>query len=154
MAQDYHIYLHGAERASGGNQTKPFSTRKEEDRSFSSFSTLASTSSTMAKGQMASTGASAITKAVPWVAAIVAAVKVVDHVLSTGFEHQEEYTGNFRNNVNYNNFKTILHNVVNPINFVLRSAHQNAQYRKQNIEIEQQRNLIGDSILKDFNIGV
>lgn len=161
MAQDYHIYLHGdsSGSSSGGNQTKPFSVSKATTTgSGAAFATKVqkaySVGSTAASGSVASTGAAALMKVVPWLAVIYIAWKVTDKVLSTGFAHQAEYTANYENNVNYNNFKTIAGYVLNPLSLAKVTIHSRKQYEKQNKEIAQQNRLLGDSVLKDFNIGV
>ena len=156
MAQDYHIYIHGENGNGGGNNTQTFSARKEQGMSFptgevkQAFSTV----KTMASGGALNTGVAALAKAVPWVAIAVAIVKGVDKVISTGFAHQEEYTGNYKNSMHYNNFKTIAGNVLNPIGYFRTTIQKEFQMKKQNKEIEQQNRLVGDAILKDFNMGI
>ena len=158
MAQDYHIYLHSEENGSSGNKIQPFSTRERTQDNGGAFATKVqkaySTGSTVASGSAATTGAAALMKVVPWLAIIYIAWKVTDKVLSTGFAHQAEYTANYENNVNYNNFKTITGYVLNPLSLAKTTIHSRKQYEKQNKEIAQQNRLLGDSVLKDFNIGV
>lgn len=118
MAQDYHIYLHsdsnGGSRSTSGGHTKPFSVQKDE--SFGSMIQPAKqVMSNVANGNVVNTGVSALAKVAPWVAVVVAAVKIADKVVSTGFAHQEEYTGDYTNNVALNNFKTQISNAMNPI---------------------------------------
>jgi len=156
MAQDYHIYIHDNSGNGGtGNKTTPFSVKSEQDSSFSKTAgTAFNIAKGIAKGNGVNMGVSALAKVVPWVAVAVATVKIADKVLTTGYAHQEEYTGNFRNNVNYNNIKTQIHNTFHPIQTWLSVKHQEAQFRKANRAIEQQNRLVGNSILKDMNIGV
>ena len=153
MAQDYHIYIHDTNSGSG-NKTTPFSAKTNE----SSFATKINTGIKKVQGVLNSsvvnTGVAALTKAVPIVATALIVGKITDKVLTTGFAHQQEYTGVYKNNVNWNNFKNSIHNIFHPIQYGLSVLHQNAQINKQNKEIEQQNRLIGNSILKDFNIGV
>lgn len=154
MATDYHIYLHSDTTNSGGNKTTPFSAKTNE----SSFATKINTGikkvQGVLNGSVVNTGVAALTKAVPIVATALIVGKITDKVLTTGFAHQQEYTGVYKNNVNWNNFKNSIHNIFHPIQYGLSVLHQNAQINKQNKEIEQQNRLIGNSILKDFNIGV
>ena len=153
MAQDYHIYIHDTNSGSG-NKTTPFSAKTNE----SSFATKINTGikkfQGVLNGSVVNTGVAALTKAVPIVATALIVGKITDKVLTTGFAHQQEYTGVYKNNVNWNNFKNSIHNIFHPIQYGLSVLHQNAQINKQNKEIEQQNRLIGNSILKDFNIGV
>lgn len=151
MAQAYHIYLHSdsSNVNGGGNQTQPFSVKKEE-----SFSSSLNQIKNAANSNIINTGAATLSKASPILAAVVAAAKITDRVLTVGFAHQEEYTGYYKNNMMWNNFKAHINIAVNPIRYILNIAHQNFQFDKKNKEIEQQNRLIGNSILKDFNIGV
>ena len=155
MATDYHIYLHSDTTNSGGNKTTPFSTKTENGGGFATKAKKAyQTVKSVANGSVINTGVAALTKALPVVAGVIIAGKITDKILTTGFAHQQEYTGIYKNNVMWNNFKTNIHNILHPIQYALSVAHQNAQFNKQNKEIEQQNRLIGNSILKDFNIGV
>ena len=153
MAQDYHIYIHDTNSGSG-NKTTPFSAKTNE----SSFATKINTGikkiQGVLNGSVVNTGVAALSKAIPIVATALIVGKITDKVLTTGFAHQQEYTGVYKNNVNWNNFKNSIHNIFHPIQYGLSVLHQNAQINKQNKEIEQQNRLIGNSILKDFNIGV
>lgn len=158
MGADYHIYLHGVEGGQSlGDKTKPFSASQTSGaKSGSAFQTGVNY---VQKGinvaqNPGSTGVAALAKVAPWVAAVIAIAKITDKVLTTGFAHQEEYTGHYKNNVMYNNFKTTVNYFFHPVNTFLQISHQQAQYNKQNKEIAQQNRLIGDSILKDFNVGV
>ena len=90
----------------------------------------------------------------PWVAVIIAIAKTADKVVSTGFAHQAEYTGHYENSTAYNNFKTIMGNVMNPVGFAKNLVHRNFQINKQNKEIAEQNKLLGGSVIKDFNVGV
>ena len=155
MAQDYHIYIHDSNGASGngsGNKTTPFSQKEE---SFpSKFSKAFSGAKDIGKNYGIDTSAASLKKVVPWIAVSTAVVKTVEGVLSTGFAHQEEYTGKYENNVNFQNFRAGVNFVFHPFKSFLAIAHRNAQIDKTNKQIEQQNRLIGNSILKDFNVGV
>ena len=161
MAQDYHIYLHSEGTSGGlnssGNKTQPFS-KTQSQESGNAFSTgiktAFSTTKNIINGGAVNTGVSYLTKVAPYVAVVVAGIGVADKILTTGFAHQEEYTGNYKNNMQYNNFKTVLRIFTNPIGYARSAIHTHFQYNKQNKEIIEQNRLIGNSILKDFNIGV
>lgn len=153
MAQDYHIYIHDTNSGSG-NKTTPFSAKTNEANFATKINTGIKKIQGVLNGSVVNTGVAALTKAVPIVATALIVGKITDKVLTTGFAHQQEYTGIYKNNVNWNNFKNSIHNIFHPIQYGLSVLHQNAQINKQNKEIEQQNRLIGNSILKDFNIGV
>lgn len=157
MAQDYHIYIHDPNGASGngsGNKTTPFSAKSSDESFKTAVQQPYSIAKGLASGNGVSMGVSALTKVAPWVAVVVAAITTTDKVLTTGFGHLEEYTGDYSYNVNYNNFKTKLGMVLHPVKTYMTTRHKDAQWKKQNKEITQQNRLIGNSILKDFNVGV
>ena len=154
MAQDYHIYIHSETSGNGGgNKTTPFSAKQDTPFSTKALNTV-SQAKNMVNGGLVSTGVATLKKVLPVSAVAIASIKVTDKILSIGFAHQEEYTGSYKNNVNYNNTKTIINNALHPIQYYLQRIHREAQFNKQNREIAQQNRLIGNSILKDFNIGV
>ena len=155
MGADYHIYLHsdsnGGSRSTGGGHTKPFSVKKDE--SFGSMIQPAKQlMSNVANGNVVNTGVSALAKIAPWVAVVVAAVKIADKVVTTGFAHQEEYTGNYTNNVVYNNFKTQLSNAMNPIGWARKLVHNEFQFHKRELAREQEKVLLGNSTLQDIGV--
>ena len=157
MGADYHIYLHDAGSGSsgngGGNKTTPFSAKQDTPFSTKALKTV-SQAKNMVNGGLVNTGVAALTKVIPAVAVAIAVAKVTDKILTTGFAHQREYTGYYKNDMNWNNFKAEFNAVMHPIRTVYNYFHQQAQFKKQNLHIEQQNRLIGNSILKDFNIGV
>lgn len=152
---DYHIYLH-SDQVSGQNKTTPYQNKESQNGGDSSFGAKQglNIAKNVAQGNGVNMGVAALSKVAPWVAAFIVAGKITDRVLTTGFAHQEEYTGNYINNVNYNNFKAQFNAVFHPVQTALSIFHQQAQFNKQNKAIAQQNTLIGNSILKDFNIGV
>ena len=156
MAGDYHIYLHGVESGNSDSQkTAPFSSKSESDGEFSTTAKQGfSVAKGIASGNGVNMGVAALTKVAPWVAVAAAAISITDKVLTIGFSHVTEYTGNYDLEVGYNNFKTSFYNSLHPVKFWLSIKHQDAQFRKQNKQITEQNKLIGNSILKDFNIGV
>ena len=119
---------------SGKNKTTPYQSSSKESNGDSSFSAKQglSIAKNVAQGNGANMGVAALSKVAPWVAAVIVAAKITDKVLSTGFAHQEEYTGNYINNVNYNNFKAQVNMIFHPVQTFLSIAHQQAQYNKQN----------------------
>ena len=143
MAQDYHIYLHGIQ-GQEGNQTKPFSTKKE-----SAFGSKGND-----EEEIAETGSSALSKTAPWVAIAIAAAKTTEKVLTIGFSHLREYAGHYEYEMGYNNFKTAFNHVMNPVGYVRQILHRNFQFNKENQRIEQEARLIGSSVYNKTKIGV
>lgn len=152
---DYHIYLHG-DGLNNKSETTPYQSYNMENDGDIPFNPnqYVNVAKNVAKGNGINMGVSALSKVAPWTIAAIVAAKVTDKVLTIGFAHQEEYTGNYINDVNYNNFKAQVHAYTHPIQTAFSLIHQQSQFNKYNKAIEQQNTLIGNSILKDFNIGV
>ena len=146
MAQDYHIYIHSDKNGSGNN-TKPFSNDKD-----SAFKTIASQDSILEDDT--EVGAAALSKVAPAVAVAVAVAKVTDKILSVGFSHLREYTGHYEYELGYNNFKTAINHIVNPVGYIKQTLHRDFQFRKENQRIEQEAKVIGKTIYSDVKIGV
>lgn len=149
MATDYHIYIHGSTGGeSNGDSTKPFSSDKnsafkpKEDESL------------VEDEQAQETGAAALSKVAPWVAVAIAVIKVADKVLTTGFSHLREYAGHYEYELGYNNFKTTINHVMNPVGYIKQAVHRDFQFRKENQRIEQEAKIIGKTIYSDTKIGV
>lgn len=143
---DYHIYLHSNEKQSLASHTQP----KEEvmDGAFSSNLKSAfgqaQTFATSGFSSYIQTGVAALSKAIPFVAAVVVAAKITDKVLTTGFGHLESYTGHYEYAMGYNNFKTNMNMAINPIGTLIRQTHidkQNEMHNKRQNEI---RSLYGE----------
>lgn len=153
---DYHIYLHTDAPTSSGNQTKPFQNKETtggEDNFLPKASQVYGTAKGIVGGNGLNMGVAALSKVAPWVAVVVAIAKVGDKVLSTGFAHQEEYKGNYKNNVNYNNFKSMLGATFNPVGVGYSLIKQQYEIEKYNLAIQQQNKLIGNSILQNMKAG-
>lgn len=146
MAQDYHIYLHGVGGTELQSKTKPFTYKDSPFKPRESQS--------VEDNQMTETGAASLSKVAPYVAVAIAVAKVSDKILTTGFAHLSEYTGHYEYEMNYNNFKTALNHVFNPVGYLKQIIHRNAQWNKQNIAIAEERQLLGDTLYKNQKIGV
>ena len=144
---DYHIYLHGVGE-NGGSKTTPFSSDKE-----SAFRPKQN-ESLLEDENVSETGASALSKIVPIVAVAVMAAKATDHILSVGFSHLTEYTGHYEYEMGYNNFKTTINHVMNPIGYVKQVLHRDFQFKKENLRIEQEAKVIGKTVYDDVILGV
>ena len=150
MAQDYHIYIHSDSPSSngGGSQTKPFSSEKQtafKPKSSMSFED---------ENDIIDEGASALSKVSGALALATAIYKTADKVLSTGFAHLREYTGHYEYEMNFNNFKTALNHVFNPVGYIKQTIYRDFQFRKENQRIEQEAQIIGKTIYTDTKIGV
>lgn len=155
-----YIYTDGGIQAtgSGSDAFKPFSNKEKKDESSadSVLGVINGAQGMMTSGfqPLISGGIAAFTKVFPYVAVAVAAVHITDKVVTTGANHLEEYKGDYRHDMFWNNLKTGLGNSINPIGLFLNQQHKNAQFQKRNAEIQMQRTLIGNTIVNDGKIGV
>lgn len=147
MSQDYHIYLHSNEESSLSSNTKP----KEETMggAFSAKSAYNATKTFMNGGFSSAiqSGTAALSKVLPVVAVGVIAVRETDKILSTGFQHLENYTGTYQYSMEYNNFKTIIGNVINPIGYIKKSLHLQFEQNKFNERQREYRTLMGERFI-------
>ena len=147
MSQDYHIYLHSNEGSSLASNTQP----KEESMGgvFSAKNTINDVQKFANSGfsSMINTGTAALSKAIPFVAVAVVGAKVADKVLSVGFHHLESYTGNYQFSMEYNNFKTIMGYVVNPVSLFKKQMQIHFEQQKFNNRQKEYRTLMGESFI-------
>lgn len=157
---DYNIYIHALGSSTGGDAsaTKPLGTGTDEQTvasPFDNFTTGVKQAQGFASsgfGSAFNTGVAMLGKSVPIVALAILLANIADKTVSTGFGHLESYTGNFAYSMNYNAFKTYIGALMNPVGFALKEAHRQAEFRKQNLRIEQERTLIGRSFLTKVGV--
>ena len=163
MAQDYNIWIHGNMVSNPGvKNTTPFESRQgAEDGESESLAPFVANAiktgeniATQGFKSVASKGVAALTKAIPWVAVAVVAGTIIDKVVGTGFNHLEDYTGDYRYSMTYDNAKTWIGNVLNPVGAALKVAHFDKQAEKERRRIAEENKLIGNSIIGKVKIGV
>lgn len=144
---DYHIYLHSDEGNSLSSNVQP----KEETMggSFKPMTIINKANQFMSSGfsSTVNSGVATLTKAVPYVAIAVFAAKVTEKVLETGFHHLESYAGNYKYSMEYNNFKTVMGIVMNPVSLVEKSVHLMFEQKKFNDKQKEYRTLMGESYI-------
>ena len=147
MSEDRHIYIHSDTSNSLASNTQP----KEESMGgvFSAKSAFTNVNQFMNSGfsSAINTGVAALTKALPVVAIGVVAVRETDKILSTGFEHLENYAGNYQYSMGYNNFKTVVGSIINPIGFFKKTLHLHFETKKFNDKQRENRTLMGESYI-------
>lgn len=165
MAQDYNIYLHATENNVAEEQTTPQVNRTDKNIDGTSRDTSALENFTKVKDSISSfassgfeglveQGITMLGKAVPWVAIAYAVFKITDSVIDTTLANINEYTGHYQYAIGYNNFKAGIKNVLLPVSYAKRQIELNFQLEKQNLQIAQNRTLVGSATLRDFKIGV
>ena len=153
-----YIYANQGSGNNGGNtQFTPFGARDKDGMSGDQIMSAYGKVSSFANGGFSSAingGIGMLVRASPYIAAAVVAAKVTDKVVTTGFDHLEEYVGDYRFDMAWNNFKTSLTNSINPVGLMFKQAHRHFQFQKRNKEIQMQRTLIGNTLINDGKIGV
>lgn len=150
---DYKIYIHSYAEGGGttaptkpwdnqpsNGETSPFEVAENAIQKTQQFATSGFSSA-------ANTGVATLSRAFPAVALAVVAAKVAESILTTGFQHVETYTGHYEYSMGFNNFKTAVSNAFNPMGVWFKNMHREYQFNLQNKRIEQERTLVGNSIL-------
>lgn len=147
------------------NPTAPWGTFSEDKSTDGAFSGGNSTSAW--GGYVASTVASitrvaqnpdgiiggAITKiasAIPWVAAAIAVVKLTEYIVDEVQSVNIITSGNHTDQLAWSNFKAGMGVVLHPISTAYNSWKQEEKWRVENQRREQQRALLGDSVINSY----
>ena len=146
---DYHIYLHCNEGTSLQSNVQPKDSKESMGGAFSVKAAYNKISQFASSGfsSVINTGVSALTKAVPIVAGVMIAGKIVDSVLETGFHHLESYAGNYKYSMEYNNFKTVAGMIINPVKAAQTQMHLHFEQKKFNDKQREYRTLMGESYI-------
>lgn len=154
---DYNIYIHANGSDGFSSQTKPWDNQNDGGNGFTTArNALNKTYSFTQSGftSYAETGVSQLSKVFPAIALGVAVAKIGDKIMTAGFSHLETYTGHYEYSMEWNNFKTAINNVLNPIGSILKVVRRQYQFNLQNQRLDQERTLIGNSILSTSVKGV
>lgn len=89
-------------------------------------------------------------KAMPAVAGALAAAKFVDYVVETALPFYEGYTGDYRVSFNYANAKAVIGALTNPIGAMTSVAQRQMEIYRENLKVQQQRMLTGNSIINTY----
>lgn len=169
---DYNIYIHaiGTGGSTANNPTIPWSAR-EGGEAVSPTSAFPSNfgadgagaakaiikASAIAQNPDSILGqaVSSIAKAIPFVAAAYAVVKLGTGIVDTCYEYQTLYTGDYRNQIGWQNFKNRFANILTPVSSSINANKTETQWRIENSKRSQQRELLGDSVINSYtNKGV
>ena len=162
---DYNIYIHSSITASSGEATKPWSSGKSSsnspwgvDESLASKLTqnVSKVSGVMLNpDSLISQGIGAIAKAVPWVALVYVVAKTIDKVATTCINYGVLETGDYRDSINYNNFKSQFSWLYKPFSNAYNEMQAQNKFRIDDYRKLQQRQLLGDSVINTYtNRGV
>lgn len=147
MGEDHHIYIHSEEKSTLASNTQPKEdtlggafkpTQKAEDKELQ---------------ELLNGGASSLTKINAGVGVAIGAAVTIDKVLTTGFGHLADFTGQYQYAMGINNFNTTIKHIVNPIGYVKQVIHREAEWNKINQSRELQSQLLGATIY-DKKVGI
>ena len=91
-----------------------------------------------------------VSKAVPIVAGVLMAAKIADSIVESAIPFYEGYTGDYRVGFNYANAKAVIGAITNPIGALTNVAQRQMEIYRQNLQVEQQRMLTGNSIINTY----
>ena len=92
----------------------------------------------------------AASKAIPLVAGVVLAAKLTDAAVETALPFYEGYTGDYRVGFNYANAKAVIGAISNPLGSINNYALKQMELYRENLKVEQQRMLTGNSITNTY----
>lgn len=126
---DYHIWIHGngIDGENGGSPFKPQTLQKQSD--LSNFQTLINESF--------------VEKASPYVAIGLAVAKTTDKILTTGFDHLSNFTGNYQYSMAFNNVKSFIGATLNPVGVAYNTIKRTFEINKYEKRVNEQRQLVG-----------
>lgn len=81
------------------------------------------------------------------VGAMVAAISITDKAINMYQSYASSASGDYKYQIEYNNFKTQIHNGFHPFSTEIRKQMFNLQIKKENLANEQQRLLLGGTFL-------
>lgn len=158
---DYNIYIHSDTFSGDGlsDKTTPSANKPTADSEISSFTPMSVMQNGISKAiqfesggfnSFINTGVSMLAKQVPYIAIGIMLYHVTEKIVTNSLNLYEQYTGNYTYSLNFNNFKTMVGNFMNPISLWRYNNQRTAEFNANNKRIEQQRTLIGNTF---SNIG-
>ena len=164
---DYNIYVRaiGTGVASNQSPTTPWSQREDgggasQTASYSGGSSGTGINAAFAVTRAAgyaqnpdsiiNTGITSIAKALPWVAAAYAVVKLGVSVADNALDFKTIETGSYSSITKWQNFKQSVNNVFHPVSSIVNSYKTNLQWQKENEKLQAQRDLLGDSVINSY----
>lgn len=152
---DYNIYIRGTGGTSTQSQaqekTTPFDIREESGGSNDSIAPFIQKGvNTLGNveglgSQVSGAAISTLAKASPWVALGIATVSVANKVLTAGMESYSAYTGDYRHDVGFNNLKTQMGYVMNPVSLWRNNYKREIETRNRSMVIEEQTKIVGSA---------
>ena len=159
---DYNIYIHSA-NGSSSSPTKPWHAGNTQTSSINennqaintAYKVISYVNYAQNPDTLIQKGVNTIEKAVPWVAVAKAVVNIVDGAISSAIDYGALETGDYRNNIEWENFKTKAKNILHPFGTLTNYLKIKNRIRIDNYRISEHRMLLGDSDINSYtNRGV
>lgn len=167
---DYNIYIHAIGNSGGFNQnpTTPWSARDSVGGAFSQTQSnsnsgdIGSASVNAARivarvantaqnpDSVVSSALSVIGRAFPWILAAYACVKLGETIIDNALDFQTIESGDYRNQVQWQDFKKGVSNVLHPISSTINHFKVERQWARENQRRVQERDLLGDSVINSY----
>lgn len=169
---DYNIYIHaiGTGGSTANNPTIPWSAR-EGDEAMSPTTAFPANFGTNGSGvakaiikassiaqnpdSVLSQAVSNVAKAIPFVAAAFAVVKLAVSTADTALDFYTMQTGEYTGKIGWNNFKQVMAVPFHPFSSMIDAYKQEVRWGIENSKRTQERQLLGDSVINSYtNKGV
>lgn len=164
MAVSYDIYLHAVNVSGNYNPTIPWSQRSANGGAAQTesagsvgdagknavFSVSRAASFMQNPDSIVGAGVAAISKALPWVAAAYAAVKLGETVADNVFEFSEIESGNHYAGNIYRDYKNMAGMVFRPVSSIIQNLKLEKQIARENERAKLNQDLLGGSVVNSY----
>lgn len=162
---DYNIYIRaiGGGGSGFGTQTVPWSQRENGGGdapitpqsgtpNVGAFAGTVMRASSFAQNpdSIVSAGVGTLAKALPWVAAAYACVKLGTSIEDNIIEFNEIESGDYSTGVAWSNFKNGIRVMFSPFSSAIQTAKSVSQWHRENKKNQAQRDLLGDSVINSY----
>ena len=156
---DYNIYIHSDNANGPSSPTQPWSS------SGGWFQGMSWDSGSQAKAQtiqaatnvaanpdgLVTYGIAAFAKAIPWIAAAYAVLKLAEQVTSAAISFYGPATGDYKSSVEFSNFETKKGWLLQPFSTLVNHRRTLIEIENENAKRYEQRLLLGDSVINSYS---
>ena len=93
-------------------------------------------------------------KALPWVVAAAAVVKISDAIATTHLGWYANATGDYSGQLAMSNYHAVMGNVMKPYSWLQNKMRVETEWYKQNVRNQQYRLLLGDAVINGGEVGI
>jgi hypothetical protein len=145
---DYNIYLYSVNgEGSTGESSNTSASAFESNSASSPLQIMQKANSIISNpDSLVSAGVGMLSKAVPWVAIIIAGLKIADTIVTTISDNYSSYSGDYSFSLQRANFKKAIGYAFAPFRYLSDRNSQWIEWNKHNIETRENARLAGISI--------